>query len=366
MLALAIAAGLLIGLSLGALGGGGSILTVPALVYLMGMSPHKATAASLFVVGGASLIGAVSHFRAGRVRLREGVIFGIVGVAGSYAGSIASEAVPANLLLAGFGVLMLIVAALMFTRGRRGGRVGTAQEVGPDGELRPADEDDPDDPLRASGPARGGPARGGRAGSGAGPAGHGRPDGTAPASGPGGRAGVALADANLADASLADAAEISEPATARPATVGPTTAKPRPVPVAGRSRLAGSPRQILIMVAAATVVGLVTGFFGVGGGFVVVPALVLALGFDMPTAVGTSLVVIVVNSISALISRIGHASMALNWPVIAIFTGAAVIGTIAGSAVAGRVNPRRLGVAFTLLIIAVAVYTLARSVPGLF
>ena len=360
MLALAIAAGLLIGLSLGALGGGGSILTVPALVYLMGMSPHKATAASLFVVGGASLIGAVSHFRAGRVRLREGVIFGIVGVAGSYAGSIASEAVPANLLLAGFGVLMLIVAALMFTRGRRGGRVGAAQVVGPDGELRPADQDDPDSPLRDDGPALGGPALGGPTGTGAGPGRHGRPAGTDQVPAPG-RTGVALADAALADAALADAAEISEPGTA--ATV---TATPRPVPVAGRSRLAGSPRQILIMVAAATVVGLVTGFFGVGGGFVVVPALVLALGFDMPTAVGTSLVVIVVNSISALISRIGHASMALNWPVIAIFTGAAVIGTIAGSAVAGRVNPRKLGVAFTLLIIAVAVYTLARSVPGLF
>ena len=348
MLALAIAAGLLIGLSLGALGGGGSILTVPALVYLMGMSPHKATAASLFVVGGASLIGAVSHFRAGRVRLREGVIFGIVGVAGSYVGSIASEAVPANLLLAGFGVLMLVVAALMFTRGRRGGRVGAAQVVGPDGELRPADQDDPDH-VGPESPPRTGPAGTGPARSGAGQGGHERPatdSGTDPVPVQARRAGVALADA----------AEISEP----------VTAGPQPATTAGRTRLARSPRQILIMVAAATVVGLVTGFFGVGGGFVVVPALVLALGLDMPTAVGTSLVVIVVNSISALISRIGHASMALNWPVIAIFTGAAVIGTIAGSAVAGRVNPRKLGVAFTLLVIAVAVYTLARSIPGLF
>ena len=356
MLALAIAAGLLIGLSLGALGGGGSILTVPALVYLMGMSPHKATAASLFVVGGASLIGAVSHLRAGRVRLREGVIFGIVGVAGSYVGSIASEAVPANLLLAGFGVLMLVVAALMFTRGRRGGRVGAAQVVGPDGKLHPVDQDDPDhvgpDSPPRTGPAGTGPAGTGPAGtarSGAGRGGHERSAGdfgTDPVPVQAGRAGVALADA----------AEISEP----------VTTGPQPATTAGRTRLAGSPRQILVMVAAATVVGLVTGFFGVGGGFVVVPALVLALGLDMPTAVGTSLVVIVVNSISALVSRIGHASMALNWPVIAIFTGAAVIGTIAGSSVAGRVNPRKLGVAFTLLVIAVAVYTLARSIPGLF
>jgi uncharacterized protein len=86
----AIGAGLLIGLSLGALGGGGSILTVPALVYLLGQSPHQAITTSLLVVGTAALAGAASHFRAGRVRLREGAIFGALGIAGSYAGSRAS------------------------------------------------------------------------------------------------------------------------------------------------------------------------------------------------------------------------------------------------------------------------------------
>ena len=90
MVALAVAAGLLIGLSLGALGGGGSILAVPALVYLLGESPHQATTASLLVVGIAAVAGAVAHARAGRVRLREGVVFGILGIAGSYLGSRAS------------------------------------------------------------------------------------------------------------------------------------------------------------------------------------------------------------------------------------------------------------------------------------
>ena len=118
MLVAAIGAGLLIGLSLGGLGGGGSILTVPALVYLLGQSAHQATATSLLVVGTAALAGVASHARAGRVRLREGVIFGALGIAGAYAGSQASTAVPADLLLAGFGALMLAVAVLMIARRR--------------------------------------------------------------------------------------------------------------------------------------------------------------------------------------------------------------------------------------------------------
>jgi len=119
MLVLAVGAGLLIGLSLGALGGGGSILAVPVLVYLLGQPAYQATTASLLVVGTAAVAGAVTHARAGRVRLREGVTFGVLGAAGAYLGSKASEAVPPNILLAGFGVLMLAVAAAMVFRQRR-------------------------------------------------------------------------------------------------------------------------------------------------------------------------------------------------------------------------------------------------------
>ena len=257
MVLIAIAAGLLIGVSLGALGGGGSILTVPALVYLLGQSPHRATTASLIVVGAAALVGAAIHARGRRVRLRAGLLFGLLGVAGSYAGSRASAAVPANVLLAGFGLLMLAVAVVMIRH--RPGR------------------------------------------------------------------GV-------------------------------------PVP-AGRSR--GGAGHIIMVAAAATGVGLVTGFFGVGGGFVVVPALVLVLGFDMPTAAGTSLVVIAVNSAAALAARAGHASLALDWPLIGAFAAAAVIGAVAGGSLAGRANPQRLSAAFTVLIVLVACYTLSRSLPGL-
>ena len=257
MALLAIAAGLLIGASLGALGGGGSILTIPALVYLLGQSPHQATTASLLVVGTAAFAGAVTHARAGRVRFKAGAIFGVLGIAGSYAGSRASAAVPANVLLAGFGLLMLAVAVLMM--------------------------------LRLHGQALPAP-------------------GAAPA---------------------------------------------------------GGARHTILVAAAATGVGLITGFFGVGGGFVVVPALVLVLGFDLPTAAGTSLVVIAVNSAAALAARAGHGGLTLDQALIGAFTSAAVAGALAGGSLAGRTNPQRLSAAFTLLVIIVAGYTLTRSLPGL-
>jgi uncharacterized membrane protein YfcA len=111
----------------------------------------------------------------------------------------------------------------------------------------------------------------------------------------------------------------------------------------------------------ATAVGLITGFFGVGGGFVLVPALVLALGFPMPTAVGTSLLVIAVNSATALTARLSHGTTDLDWPLIATFTVAAIAGSLVGGRVAGAVDPRRLTIAFAILLIAVALYTAARS-----
>jgi uncharacterized protein len=111
----------------------------------------------------------------------------------------------------------------------------------------------------------------------------------------------------------------------------------------------------------ATVVGLLTGFFGVGGGFVLVPALVLALGFPMPTAVGTSLLVIAVNSATALTARLTHGTAELDWALIATFTVAAVAGSLVGGRMAGSVDPRRLTIAFALLLVLVAAYTAARS-----
>ena len=85
----------------------------------------------------------------------------------------------------------------------------------------------------------------------------------------------------------------------------------------------------------------------------------------MPTAAGTSLIVIAVNSAVALAARAGHGGLALDWALIGVFTGAAVIGALAGDSLAGHASPQRLSTAFTLLIILIARYTLTRCLPGL-
>jgi uncharacterized protein len=268
LLALAIPIGLLIGLSLGALGGGGSILTVPALVYLLGQDTRTATTGSLIIVGVTALTGMTAHHRAGRVRVASGVTFGVLGIAGTYAGSRLSSNVRPDVLLGAFSILMLVVAAAMFARSRRhDGVIGdTTLDEGPFSRLRP-------------------------------------------------------------------------------------------------SFVCGCLRAAKVVLTA-TAVGLLTGFFGVGGGFVVVPALVLVLGFSMPVAVGTSLLVISINSASALIARLGH-GLALDWVLIGSFTAAAVIGSLLGGRVASRVRPRMLAQGFALLLVTVALYTAARSIPQL-
>jgi uncharacterized protein len=248
--------GFLIGLSLGALGGGGSILAVPALVYVAGQDPKAATATSLVLVGVTSLIGLIPHVRAGNVRVGAGLLFGLAGVAGNVAGSSANQAVDPEVLLLAFAGVMLVAAAAMWRRSNRPPAVveGAALRV--------------------------------------------------------------------------DAALVAR------------------------------------VLAAGTVVGVLTGFFGVGGGFVIVPALVLALRFEMPVAVGTSLLVIAINSGVALLARLGSGAP-VEWSVIVPFTVASVLGVFAGARVAARVPSRVLTRWFVYLLVAVAVYTAARSLLAL-
>lgn len=272
VLIVAILAGGLIGLSLGALGGGGSILTVPALVYLVGMDPRAATTGSLIIVGVTAVVGMLAHRRDGHVRMVPGLVFGLVGAAGAVAGTRLSLAVAPEVLLAGFSGLMLAVAAIMLSRRRV-------------------------------------------------PAGSG---------GPG----------------------VVEPV---PFDVPIISFKPHFV--------CACPRAVKVVVAALAV-GLMTGLFGVGGGFLVVPALVLALDFPMPVAVGTSLLVIAVNSATSLVARAGS-GLEIDWTVIALFTGAAVAGSLLGARIVRRVRAQTLQIAFAGLIIAVGLYTAARSFPAL-
>ena len=262
---IAIPLGIAIGLSLGALGGGGSILTVPALVYVLGQDARTATTSSLVIVGLTSLLALVPHARAKRVRFTQGLLFGLLGTAGSFAGSALSTAVRPTTLLTAFAALMLLVAALMIRRTVKASRE-LAHAIDPTVE-----------PMLTL-----------------------RPFGCA------------------------------------------------------------CPRVAKVVVTA-TVVGLLTGFFGVGGGFALVPALVLALGFPMPVAVGTSLLVIAVNSATALTARLGSGAGHLEWGLIGVFTASAVLGSLVGGRIASRANPRHLTLAFATLLVLVALYTGARS-----
>lgn len=287
LLLLAAVSGLVVGALLGALGGGGSILTVPVLVYVLHQPAHSATWVSLLVVGSTAGVGAVAHGRSGRVRVGDGLLFGILGAGGSVIGSRLSAGVSPTALLAAFSVLMVVAAVAMFRRADRRADRGA----------RPA-------PLER----------------------HPVPALSVPAVTGGGAAGRSVVGC-------------PEPAIAR-----------------GR-------RPWPIVLAAASGVGLLTGFFGVGGGFVVVPALVLVLGYAMPEAVGTSLVVIAVNSAVALASRLGT-PLHVDWAVVGVCLAATASGALLGAPVAGRISPARLGRSFAVGLLVVAGYTLARTLSA--
>lgn len=257
-LLLAIPIGLLIGLSLGGLGAGGSILAVPALVLVLGQNAHQATTVSLAIVGATALVGAAVHWRAGRVRPLAGVTFGVLGAGGAYLGARASAGVDSSILLLGFAVVMVFGAVAMLL-GRGGARQG----------------------LQDPPPERGRGVRWART------------------------------------------------------------------------------------VVAALAVGLLTGFFGVGGGFIAVPALVLVVGLDTPAAVGTSLLVIAINSAVALATRLGSHIATPDWSLLVSFAVAGAAGTLVGGRISTRVRPRHLTVAFSVVVISLAVYTAARSLTHL-
>lgn len=118
MIPLTLALAVLVGVSLGLLGGGGSILTVPLLVYVAGQDPKAAIATSLLVVGVTSAAGALTHARAGRVQWRTGLIFGAAGMVGAYGGGRLAEFIPGTWLLLAFATIMAVTAIAML-RGRR-------------------------------------------------------------------------------------------------------------------------------------------------------------------------------------------------------------------------------------------------------
>lgn len=239
--------GALIGLALGMLGGGGSILTVPILVYILRLDAHIAVATSLVIVGANALVGAGMHWRQCHVRLQQALLFGAYGIPAAYAGARLSRFLSGPVLLVLFALLMLVIAAVML----RGG------------------------------------------------------------------------------------------------------AKP-----AGQGNAASWWRVLLGGVG----VGFLTGFLGVGGGFLIVPALVLLLGMEMPDAVGSSLVVIAINSAAGLAGQMSEAT--LPWTLIGIFVIAGLLGLRAGSWATRWISPGRLRQSFAVFVVALALVLLAINLPA--
>ncbi|WP_280339438.1 sulfite exporter TauE/SafE family protein [Nocardia neocaledoniensis] len=241
--------GAVIGILLGLLGGGGSILAVPGLVYGLGLPLGQAVPMSLLVVGVAAMVGAVPKMRSGLVQWRIAGVFAVTGLPAAFAGSAANRFLPPSLTLAGFAVVMVAAGARML-----------------------ASEDGIGTACRADG-----------------------------------------------------------------STVNWRRCTSRAVPVG-------------------LGVGFLTGLFGVGGGFLIVPALVLLLGIEMSVAIGTSLVIVTANSASGLLAYLGDLS--LDWRATAAFAATAVGGSLVAGRYGQRVDVARSQRWFAFLIFAVAAFVL--------
>lgn len=255
---LGIALAALIGLSLGILGGGGSILTVPIFVYVLGFDAKSAIALSLAVVGATSAFGAVAHARDGNVNLRVALTFGAFAMAGTYAGARLAVFFSGAAQLVLFAVVMLVAAAFMF-RGRSPARgVG----VGVEGE---------------SGQQEG-----------------------------------------------------------------------------------AEPRMRVGLIAVEGIgVGMLTGLVGVGGGFLIVPALVLLGGLGMKHAVGTSLLVIALKSAAGFYGYLGQVEV--PWGFLAVFTAVSVAGIVVGARVVRRVSQSALRRAFAVFLVVMGGFILFQN-----
>ena len=299
---LAIGVGLGVGIVVGALGAGGGILAVPVLVLLLGMPPHAATASSLVIVLITALASLPHHARQQNVEWRAGLVFAGVSVVGAVLGSRLSALVPPDVLLTLFGVMLAVVAAAMLRRGRRTRRTEDAEAAAlgtaplADGDAPIASHDDP--VLDQPGPDTVETADGLHHH-------HGEPDlPFAPAASP-------------------------------------------------------SPR-LRYVIAAASLTGFLTGFFGVGGGFIVVPMLVIALGLAMRRASGTSLLVMIIATATSLLARLGT-DVQVDWATTLVFAAGSAVGGVLGGPLSAKARPSTLTLLFAALLAGVAAVTLVET-----
>ncbi|MDZ7705229.1 MAG: sulfite exporter TauE/SafE family protein [Trueperaceae bacterium] len=288
---------LAIGLSLGLLGSGGSILTVPVLVYLVGQTDKVAIAGSLAIVGGISLIGAVPYAIGRRVDWRSVLLFGVPGMAGTYLGAFLAVYVSGAFQLLLFAVIMLLAAVMM---------------------LRPSPAD----------------------------------------------THVASTDILPADVPPTEAAALktTEEVTDRAAT------DPKEIPA--ETTAARPKKQAVWKVGIeGLLVGVVTGLVGVGGGFLIVPALVLLGGLSMHMAVGTSLVIIALKSFSGFYKYtdvLAELGLGLDWNIILVVTGLGVVGSFAGNLIGSRIPQAALRRGFAVFLVVMGTFILWQNLPGAF
>lgn len=233
--------GLIIGLLLGLLGGGGSILTVPALVYLVGQTPQVAVTASLVIVGSNSVSGALFHRAQGTLNWRVALVFGGVGMVFAYVSAGISKQFSPTLLMVLFALLMLTVGTVMIFR------------------------------------------------------------------------------------KSPEATTVTE-------------------------------RNWRTVIASGAGVGLLTGFLGVGGGFLIVPSLVMLVGLPMQQAVGTSLVVIAMNSMAGFVGHLD--GFTLDFPVLATFVLWGFVGSFFGVRLGKFFAPEQLRRLFAVFVMVLAVFIL--------
>lgn len=241
---LALPLGVAVGALLGLLGAGGSVLTVPALVYLLGQPVAAATTASLAIVSGNAAVGAADNARHGAVDWRLLLRFGVASAAGAIAGSFLNRLASGETILFLLALVMLAAAWSLW-------RGATSRATGEAG--------------------------------------------------------------------------------------------------AGR-------RRLVLVVGLGVLVGVMTGFFGVGGGFLIVPALVILLGVPVRIAIGTSLAIIAVTALTGLGGHLAGGEV--NWPVTLAFAGAGVVGVLIGTRASRKVASENLSRGFAVMLVAVAILLL--------
>ncbi|MBX2900958.1 MAG: sulfite exporter TauE/SafE family protein [Cyclobacteriaceae bacterium] len=248
----------LVGVVLGALGGGGSILSIPILVYLFGIEPVLASAYSLFIVGSTSLVGAIPKYREHLINLRTGILFGIPSITAIFCTrkwivpalpdvilQTAHFTVTKRVLLLGLFGLLMVLASVPMIRNR--------------------------------------------------------------------------------------------------------SERPKK-----NKRF-----RIFLVIIEGTLIGFLTGLVGAGGGFLIIPALVLLTGLNFKTAVGTSLFIIAINSLLGFLGDVLTYSM--DWPFLLSVTSLAIAGIFAGNLLARRLAADKLRKAFGWLTLAVGIFILVRE-----